>query len=99
MISGIPIPSFSMLVKSMMNKPKDDLLWFNNKNEMSLYYFSKGTWALKKGIELLLEKKGIKNGKKFVPSYFSHAQFSILRILLLFFHHSCFCIVYFLFFD
>jgi len=69
MISGIPIPSFSMLVKSMMNKPKDDLLWFNNKNEMSLYYFSKGTWALKKGIELLLEKKGIKNGKIFVPSY------------------------------
>jgi len=68
-ISGIPIPSFRVLVNSLMNKSINDLLWFNNKNGMSLYYFSKGTWALKKGIELLLDKNGIKNGKIFVPSY------------------------------
>ena len=36
-ISGIPIPSFRVLVNSLMSKSINDLLWFNNKNEM--YFF------------------------------------------------------------
>ena len=68
-IHAAPIPSLKVLWQALFSDVLRADLWRSRVNEKTVHFYSRGMWAIADGIRFILDKRGKKEGKVWLPDY------------------------------
>jgi hypothetical protein len=78
-IHSAPIPSVKALLQALFSGLSKAEPWRGLLQEKSIQFYSRGMWAMTKGVTAILDKRGKKNGQVWLPDYFCNEPLASLR--------------------
>jgi len=81
-----PIPSLKVLHRALFSDVSRGDSWRSVAPEKIVRFYSRGMWAMAEGVRFILDKRGKKQGKVWLPDYFCNEPLAPLRKKEISFH-------------